>query len=96
MSQPWVDRIGVGGFTGALPSLEAPPRPMLARFAAPVSSVTADDPRLDFNAWRAANPGALGNPFVAGQVFHAQGWFRDPGAPKQTNLSDGLRFTLCE
>jgi hypothetical protein len=52
--------------------------------------------RLDFNAWRAANPGALGNPFVAGQVFHAQGWFRDPGAPKQTNLSDGLRFTLCD
>jgi hypothetical protein len=52
--------------------------------------------RLDFNAWRTANPGALGNPFVAGQVFHAQGWFRDPGAPKQTNLSDGLRFTLCD
>nr|WP_281720037.1 hypothetical protein [Nitrosomonas nitrosa] len=51
---------------------------------------------LDFNAWRAANPGALGNPFVAGQVFHAQGWFRDPGAPKQTNLSDGLRFVLCD
>mgnify|MGYP001242790032 CR=1 FL=1 len=52
--------------------------------------------RLDFNAWRAANPSALGNPFVAGQVFYAQGWFRDPGAPKQTNLSDGLRFTLCD
>jgi Tol biopolymer transport system component len=51
---------------------------------------------IDFNAWRAANPRALGNPFVAGQVFYAQGWFRDPGAPKQTNLSDGLRFTLCE
>jgi formylglycine-generating enzyme required for sulfatase activity len=28
-------------------------------------------------------------------VIHAQGWFRDPGAPKQTNLSNGLRFTLC-
>lgn len=52
--------------------------------------------RLDFNAWRAGNPGGLGNPFVAGQVFYAQGWFRDPGAPKQTNLSDGLRFTLCD
>jgi hypothetical protein len=51
--------------------------------------------RLDFNAWRTANPGALGSPYVAGQVIHAQGWFRDPGAPKQTNLSDGLRFTLC-
>jgi len=52
--------------------------------------------RLDFNAWRAGNPGGLGNPFVAGQVFYAQGWFRDPGAPKQTNLSDGLRFVLCQ
>ncbi len=52
--------------------------------------------RLDFNAWRAANPGALGSPYVAGQVIYAQGWFRDPGAPKQTNLSDGLRFTLCD
>ncbi|MBL8802959.1 MAG: LamG domain-containing protein [Planctomycetes bacterium] len=51
--------------------------------------------RLDFNAWRAANPGALGTPYVAGQVIYAQGWFRDPGAPKQTNLSDGLRFALC-
>lgn len=50
--------------------------------------------RLDFNAWRAANPGALGSPFVAGQVFQAQGWFRDPGAPKQTNLSNALRFVL--
>ena len=52
--------------------------------------------RLDWNAWRTANPGALGSPYVAGQVIHAQGWFRDPGAPKQTNLSDGLRFTLCD
>jgi hypothetical protein len=51
--------------------------------------------RLDFNAWRAANPGALGNPYVAGQVIYAQGWFRDPGAPRQTNLSNGIRFTLC-
>jgi formylglycine-generating enzyme required for sulfatase activity len=50
--------------------------------------------RLDFNAWRSANPGALGSPFVAGQVLHAQGWFRDPGAPKHTNLSNALRFVL--
>jgi hypothetical protein len=49
----------------------------------------------DFNAWIQANPFGLGYPFVAGQVFYAQGWFRDSGAPKGTNLSDGLRFTLC-
>jgi hypothetical protein len=50
---------------------------------------------VDFNAWYAANPGALGSPFVPGQVFYAQGWYRDPAAPKQTNLSNALRFTLC-
>ncbi|MCC7011631.1 MAG: calcium-binding protein [Planctomycetes bacterium] len=51
--------------------------------------------RLDFNAWMQANPGSVGSPFVSGQVFYVQGWFRDPGAPKQTNLSNALRFTLC-
>lgn len=50
--------------------------------------------RQDFNAWRAANPGGLGSPFIAGQVFHAQAWFRDPAAPKGTNLSNALRFVL--
>ncbi|MCC7011073.1 MAG: putative metal-binding motif-containing protein [Planctomycetes bacterium] len=50
---------------------------------------------LDWNVWRAANPLGHGSPFSAGQVFYAQGWYRDPGAAKQTNLSDGLRFTLC-
>jgi hypothetical protein len=52
--------------------------------------------RIDFNAWRAANPSALGSPFTAGQVLYVQGWFRDSGAAKGTNLSDGLRFTLCD
>lgn len=51
--------------------------------------------RLDFNAWMTANPGAIGAPFVTGQAFYTQGWFRDPGAPKQTNLSNALRFSLC-
>lgn len=49
---------------------------------------------LDFLAYLAANPGALGAPGTAGQVFDAQCWFRDPPAPKSTNLSDGIEFTL--
>lgn len=49
---------------------------------------------LDFAAFMTANPGALGQPISAGQTFHAQTWFRDPPAPKTTNLSNGLRFTL--
>lgn len=51
---------------------------------------------LDFNAFIASDPFALGSPFTAGQVFYAQAWFRDPGAPKGTNLSNGIQFTLCE
>jgi sulfatase modifying factor 1 len=50
--------------------------------------------RVDFNSWRAVNPAALGSPFTTGQIIYAQGWFRDPGAAKQTNLSDALSFVL--
>jgi hypothetical protein len=50
---------------------------------------------LDWLAYMAANPAALGNPLSGGQTFYAQGWFRDPGAPRNSNLSNGLRFTLC-
>jgi hypothetical protein len=48
----------------------------------------------DFLAFIAANPSALGTPLSAGQTFDAQTWFRDPPAPKTTNLSDGIHFTL--
>ena len=49
---------------------------------------------LDLLAFLAANPLAVGQPITAGQVLHAQTWFRDPPAPKTTNLSDGLQITL--
>jgi hypothetical protein len=49
---------------------------------------------VDWNAFRAANPGALGAPFQGGETVFAQAWFRDPPAPKTTNLSDGLQFTV--
>jgi hypothetical protein len=49
---------------------------------------------LDWNAWRDANPTALGSPFSAGQIVDAQGWFRDPPAVKTTSLSNGLEFVL--
>ena len=50
---------------------------------------------LDWNAFIAANPNALGNPFTGGEQVFAQGWFRDPSAVKTTNLSNGLRFVVC-
>jgi Tol biopolymer transport system component len=49
---------------------------------------------LDWNAWRAAHPGALGSPFGAGLVLRAQGWFRDPAAAGGSNLSNALVFVL--
>ena len=49
----------------------------------------------DWNAFIANNPTALGNPFIAGQAVYAQGWFRDPPAPKTTSLSNALKFTVC-
>ncbi len=48
----------------------------------------------DFNAYQAANPGALGQPFASGQRIDCQAWFRDPAAPKTTSLSNALEFTL--
>ncbi|MCC7012713.1 MAG: VCBS repeat-containing protein [Planctomycetes bacterium] len=53
-------------------------------------SITAD-----WLAFMAANPGALGQPLVPGLVVDAQCWFRDPGAPTNTNLSNGLEFAVC-
>jgi hypothetical protein len=49
---------------------------------------------VDWNAFQASHPGALGQPFSAGQTIWSQAWYRDPPAVKSTNLSDGLSFTL--
>jgi hypothetical protein len=49
---------------------------------------------LDWNAFVAANPSALGQPFTAGQHVFAQAWFRDPPSPKTTHLSNALEFVV--
>lgn len=49
---------------------------------------------LDWNAYIAAHPGALGQPFAAGRHVFAQAWFRDPPSPKSTMLSDALEFVV--
>ncbi len=48
---------------------------------------------LDWNAYQLANPSALGNPWSAGDQAWVQGWFRDPPAPKSTNLTDAVELT---
>jgi hypothetical protein len=49
----------------------------------------------DWNAFYANHPASVGHPFVAGMTCYAQGWFRDPPAPKTTSLSDALSFAVC-
>ena len=50
---------------------------------------------LDWLAYMAGNPWAIGQPLVPGAGFDGQFWFRDPPAPRGTNLSDALHWTLC-
>lgn len=50
---------------------------------------------IDLRGFLASNPGALGNPLVPGARFQAQAWFRDPPAPKTTNLSNAIEITTC-
>jgi hypothetical protein len=50
---------------------------------------------VDWNAWRAANPQALGAPFAAGDVLYAQAWLREGAAVSGSNWSDALKFTLA-
>jgi hypothetical protein len=50
---------------------------------------------LDFNAYLATHPTALGQPFSAGDAVGMQGWYRDPPNPKTTSLTDALEFYLC-
>jgi hypothetical protein len=51
--------------------------------------------QLAFGSWLSTHPGALGAPFVQGTTIYAQAWFRDPPAPKTTNLSDAIAIPMC-
>jgi subtilisin-like proprotein convertase family protein len=48
---------------------------------------------LDWDAWQLANPTAQGNPWNVGDKVYIQAWFRDPPAPKSSNLSNALELT---
>jgi formylglycine-generating enzyme required for sulfatase activity len=49
---------------------------------------------IDWDAFQSANPAAHGNPWVAGDTVFVQSWYRDPSAPKTSNLSNALELTL--
>jgi hypothetical protein len=51
---------------------------------------------LNFNAYMATHPFALGQPLFAGEAFNMQAWFRDPPCGKATtHMSQALAFTLA-
>jgi hypothetical protein len=49
----------------------------------------------DWLAFMAANPAVPGQPVLPGRTYYAQLWYRDPGAPLNSNLTDAVAFTLC-
>jgi len=83
---------GVGG-TSYL-CMKAPTQRMNAQNSGGTTGCTGAYSQ-DWNAFMAANPGALGSPRAAGASFDAQLWMRDPPSPKSTLLSNGLRFVLA-
>ena len=50
---------------------------------------------INWDAFQAANPTALGNPWIAGDKVFVQSWYRDPSAVKTSNLSNALELTLA-
>jgi hypothetical protein len=48
----------------------------------------------DWNAYQTTNPTSLGNPFLVGDDVFVQAWYRDPPAPKTTNLSNAVALTM--
>ncbi len=48
----------------------------------------------DWNAYVSSNAGALGQPFSGGETGWAQGWHRDPAAPKSSGLTNGIEFQV--
>ncbi|MBL8804415.1 MAG: hypothetical protein JNN27_20635 [Planctomycetes bacterium] len=49
---------------------------------------------LDWDLFVTNNPTAVGVPFAAGDKVFVQAWFRDPPAPKTTNLTNAIEMTV--
>lgn len=89
ISSPW------GGLSSSFLCVKSPTQRMNAQNSGGTSGACDGALSVDFFAWFAANPTSLGAPAFPGQHFNAQTWFRDPPAPKTTNLSDAIEFDIC-
>jgi formylglycine-generating enzyme required for sulfatase activity len=95
-----VDNIGFTPVTwGAGSSSLLCVKPPTARLGAPTKSgggagLCDGTFAIDWDAFQLANPTALGAPWSVGRKIFVQSWYRDPGAPRNANLSNALELTL--
>ncbi|MCC7015431.1 MAG: hypothetical protein IT454_22925 [Planctomycetes bacterium] len=87
--QPWCTLGGGSSFLCVKP----PTQRTLVQSSGGTTAQCDGSLTLDWDAFQLANPGALGQPWVAGQKAFVQGWFRDPAACKTTSTSDALELT---
>ncbi len=72
----------------------APPRQRMQLLFSGGSSGLCDGVlQQDWNAWQAARPTALGQPWSSGASVDVQAWFRDPLSCRGSGLSEGIRLT---
>ena len=88
ISTPW------GPGSSSFLCVKAPQQRMSAQSTNGTTGACDGAMAQDFNNFVLAAPGAVGAPFSAGDEVWAQAWYRDPPAPKTTNLSDALHFTV--
>ena len=86
-SMPW------GAGTSFL-CVEEPLQRMLPQHSGGTSGACDGVLLEDWNLYIATHRRALGQPFTGVETVWVQGLFRDPPAPKGTNLSDGLVFSV--
>jgi hypothetical protein len=75
--------------------VKAPTQRTLSQNSGGVAGTCSGALTLDWNQFQSTFPGALGAPFSAGDKVYAQAWFRDPPAPRTTNLSDAVELTVA-
>jgi len=89
LSSPW------GAGSTSLLCVKSPTQRMTMQNSGGTAGACDGAMSEDFNAYLAAHPTALGQPFAGGESVWAQGWYRDPPTAKTTGLSDGLVFTVA-
>ena len=88
LAQPWA----VG--SSSLLCVKSPSQRMGAQSSGGTTGACDGTLSVDWCQFIASHPTALGNPFTAGNIVQAQGWFRDPPSPKTTSLTNAVEFVV--